>query len=145
MLWLKAFHIIAVICWFAAIFYLPRLFVYHAMIDNSNGEDEKSNERFKIMQRKLYRGIMTPSMIAVVILGGWLMGDNFIYYVSQGWILAKLTLVALLIIYHFYCGYLMVQFRDDNNTKSHKFYRVFNEVPVFMLVAIVILAVVRPF
>jgi putative membrane protein len=145
MLWVKAFHIIAVICWFAAIFYLPRLFVYHAMLENKNGEDEKSNERFKIMQRKLYRGIMTPSMIAVLILGGWLMSYNFEYYISQGWIQAKLTLVALLIIYHFYCGHLMIQFRDDNNTKSHKFYRVFNEVPVFMLVAIVILAVVRPF
>ena len=140
MLWVKAFHIIAVICWFAAIFYLPRLCVYHAM-----SEDQPSVERFKIMERKLYRGIMTPSMIAVVILGGWLMSYNLDYYLSQSWIHAKLTLIAVLIGYHFYCGKIMVQFRDDQNTRSHKFYRVFNEIPVFLLVAIVILAVVRPF
>ena len=145
MLWVKAFHIIAVICWFAAIFYLPRLFVYHAMLEDINGTDKDSSERFKIMERKLYRGIMTPSMIAVVILGGWLMSYNLDYYLTQGWIHAKLTLVALLIVFHFYCGHLMHQFRDDQNTKSHKFYRVFNEIPVFMLIAIVILAVVRPF
>lgn len=140
MLWVKAFHIIAVICWFAAIFYLPRLFVYHAM-----SEDRVSIDRFKIMERKLYRGIMTPSMIAVVILGGWLMSYNLNYYLSQGWIHAKLTLIAVLIAYHFYCGKIMMQFREDKNTRSHKFYRVFNEIPVFLLVAIVILAVVRPF
>lgn len=140
MLWVKAFHIIAVICWFAAIFYLPRLFVYHAM-----SEDRVSIDRFKIMERKLYRGIMTPSMIAVVILGGWLMSNNLNYYLSQGWIHAKLTLIAVLIAYHFYCGKIMMQFREDKNTRSHKFYRVFNEIPVFLLVAIVILAVVRPF
>ena len=140
MLWVKAFHIIAVICWFAAIFYLPRLFVYHAM-----SEDRVSIDRFKIMERKLYRGIMTPSMIAVVILGGWLMSNNLNYYLSQGWVHAKLTLIAVLIAYHFYCGKIMMQFREDKNTRSHKFYRVFNEIPVFLLVAIVILAVVRPF
>ncbi len=140
MLWVKAFHIIAVICWFAAIFYLPRLFVYHAQSD-----DEISRERFKIMQRKLYRGIMTPSMIAVLILGIWLISLNPSYYLTQGWLHAKLALVVLLVIFHFYCGYLLKQFRDDKNSKSHKFYRVLNEVPVFMLVAIVILAVVRPF
>ncbi|EAT10757.1 protoporphyrinogen oxidase HemJ [Bermanella marisrubri] len=140
MLWVKAFHIIAVVCWFAAIFYLPRLFVYHAM-----SEDTASIERFKIMERKLYRGIMTPSMIATVILGLWLISYNVDYYMSQGWLHAKLSLVVLLIGFHFYCGHLMKQFRDDMNTKSDKFFRVLNEVPVFALVAIVILAVVRPF
>lgn len=140
MLWVKAFHIIAVICWFAAIFYLPRLFVYH-----SESKDELSNNRFKIMERKLYRGIMTPSMVAVLILGGWLISFNPDYYFSQGWLHAKLLLVGLLIVFHFYCGHILKQFRDDQNQKSHKFYRVLNEVPVFMLVAIVILAVVRPF
>ena len=140
MLWVKAFHIIAVICWFAAIFYLPRLFVYHAQTS-----DKTSMKRFKIMERKLYRGIMTPSMIAVLILGGWLISFNPSHYMSQGWMHAKLTLLILLIGYHYYCGYLLKQFAQDKNTKSHKFYRVFNEVPVFMLVAIVILAVVRPF
>ncbi len=140
MLWIKAFHIVAIVCWFAAIFYLPRLFVYHAQ-----STDKTSIERFKIMERKLYRGIMTPSMIAVLILGGWLISFNPSYYMSQGWMHTKLTLVILLIGYHHYCGYLLKQFAQDRNSKSHKFYRVFNEVPVFMLVAIVILAVVRPF
>ncbi|MDK2779678.1 MAG: protoporphyrinogen oxidase HemJ [Pseudomonadota bacterium] len=141
MLWVKAFHIIAVITWFAAIFYLPRLFVYHAA-----AEDDVSRERFKIMERKLYRGIMMPSMIAVVILGSWAVSYNPDYYLLQThWLHAKLTLVALLIVYHFYCGHLVKVFRDDNNQRSHVFYRWFNEIPVFLLIAIVILVVVRPF
>lgn len=145
MLWVKAFHIIAVICWFAAIFYLPRLFVYHAMVDNKGGNDQASIDRFKIMERKLYRGIMTPSMIATLILGGWLMSYNLDYYLAQGWLHAKLSLIVALVGYHYYCGFLMRQFRDDKNTKSHKFYRVFNEIPVFILLAVVILVVVKPF
>lgn len=140
MLWIKAFHIIAVVCWFAALFYLPRLFVYHAM-----SEDQASKDRFKIMERKLYRGIMTPSMIAVIILGGWLLALNPSYYFSQGWVHAKLTLVLVLIGYHHYCGYLLKQFKSDINSKSHVFYRWFNEAPVLILIAVVILAVVRPF
>lgn len=140
MLWIKAFHIIAVVCWFAALFYLPRLYVYHAMSD-----DQVSKDRFKIMERKLYRGIMTPSMIAVVILGAWLLTLNPSYYFSQGWVHAKLALVALLIGYHFYCGHLLKQFKNDINSKSHVFYRWFNEAPVLILLAVVILAVVRPF
>lgn len=141
MLWVKAFHIIAVVTWFAAIFYLPRLFVYHAA-----AEDAVSRERFKIMERKLYRGIMTPSMIVVVALGIWLISFNPHYYlVATHWLHAKLTLVALLIGYHFYCGHLLNVFRDDNNQRSHVFYRWFNEIPVFLLIAIVILVVVRPF
>ncbi|OUR61879.1 TIGR00701 family protein [Bermanella sp. 47_1433_sub80_T6] len=140
MLWIKAFHLIAIICWFAAIFYLPRLFVYHA-----DSEDKVSRDRFKIMERKLYRGIMTPSMVAVLVLGGWLLCLNPGYYLSAGWMQVKLTLVLLLVGFHFYCGYLLKAFANDKNTKSHKFFRVLNEVPVFMLVAIVILAVVKPF
>lgn len=143
MVWVKAFHIIAVVTWFAALFYLPRLFVYHAI---SNAEDdEKANERFKVMERKLYRGIMIPSMIAVIALGIWLLSYNMSYYMSQGWMHAKLTLVVLLIGYHHYCGYLLKQFRNDCNSKSHVFFRVFNEIPVFILIAAVILVVVRPF
>lgn len=145
MLWIKAFHIIAVICWFAAIFYLPRLFVYHAMLEDIQGKDKDSSERFKVMERKLYRGIMTPSMIAVIFFGSWLMAGNLDYYLSQGWVHAKLVLVALLVVFHFYCGHLMHQLRNDKNAKSHKFFRVINEIPVFMLIGIVILAVVRPF
>jgi putative membrane protein len=139
-LWLKAFHIIAVVTWFAAIFYLPRLFVYHA-----DATDTISRERFKIMERKLYRGIMTPSMIIVIALGAWMIALNPDFYLSQGWLHAKLTLVTLLVIYHFYCGHLLKIFRDDRNERSHVFYRWFNEVPVFLLLGIIILVVVRPF
>lgn len=139
-LWLKAFHIIAVVTWFAAIFYLPRLFVYHASSD-----DRLSQERFKIMERKLYRGIMTPSMVVVVVLGLALFSINPHYYISATWMSAKLTLVAILIVYHFYCGRLLVTFRDDNNQRGHVFYRWFNEIPVLLLIAIVILVVVKPF
>jgi len=139
-LWLKAFHIIAVVTWFAAIFYLPRLFVYHA-----DATDEVSRERFKVMERKLYRGIMTPSMVVVIALGIWMIALNSSFYMSQGWMHAKLTLVALLVVYHFYCGHLLKVFKEDRNTRSHVFYRWFNEVPVFILLGVVILVVVRPF
>jgi putative membrane protein len=140
MLWLKAFHIIAVVTWFAALFYLPRLFVYHAM-----SEDKISKDRFKVMERKLYRGIMTPSMIVVIALGIWMLTFNPSYYFSQGWMHAKLTLVAFLVGYHFMCGSLLKKFAQDINDKGHVFYRWFNEVPVLFLIAIVILVVVRPF
>lgn len=140
MLWVKAFHIIAMVCWFAGLFYLPRLFVYHAQ-----SEDQASQERFKVMERKLYRGITTPSMIATVALGIWLISYSPQAYLSQGWLQAKLALVLVLIIYHFHCGRLVKLFRDDQNTRSHVFYRWFNEFPVLILIAVVILASVKPF
>jgi len=140
MLWVKAFHIIAIVCWFAALFYLPRLFVYHAMSD-----DEISQARFKMMQRKLYRGIATPSMLATVIFGVWLVSYNIEGYRQSGWFHAKLTLIAILIGYHFYSGRLMKRFALDENKYGHVFYRWFNEFPVLLLFAIVILAVVKPF
>jgi putative membrane protein len=137
MLWVKAFHIIAVVTWFAALFYLPRLFVYHAM-----SEDATSIERFKVMERKLYRGIMTPSAMLAVALGLWLwLGFGF----AGGWLHAKLALVTVLLIYHVYCGKLLRDFRDDRNRHGHVFYRWFNEFPVLILVAVVILVVVKPF
>lgn len=140
MAWLEAFHLISVICWFAGIFYLPRLFVYHAMSD-----DPISKERFVIMERKLYRGIMTPSAVATVVFGAWLIYSAPDFYLRQGWLHVKLVIVALLIAYHISCGWFWARFRDDRNTHSHKFFRIYNEVPVFALVAIVILAVVKPF
>ncbi|MFE8071385.1 protoporphyrinogen oxidase HemJ [Marinobacteraceae bacterium S3BR75-40.1] len=140
MLWVKAFHIIAMVCWFAGLFYLPRLYVYHAQ-----AEDSVSRERFKVMERKLYRGITTPSMIATVLFGLWLLSYDFPGYLSQGWLHAKLTLVAVLIGYHFYCGHLLRQFRDDRNRHTHVFYRWFNEFPVLILVGTIILVEVRPF
>jgi putative membrane protein len=139
MLWVKALHIIAVICWFAALFYLPRLLVYHSM-----AEDATSRERFKVMERKLYRGIMTPSMIATLLFGLWLIHYNPAYYLQAGWMHVKLASVVLLIAYHFACGYFLRQFRDDQNVRSHKFFRVFNEAPVLLLVLIVIMVVVKP-
>lgn len=141
MLWVKAFHIMAVITWFAALFYLPRLFVYHAM-----SEDDISKERFKIMERKLYRGIMTPSAIVALVLGVVLIT----YYpmeaiASMGWLHAKLTLVLVLFAYHGICGRLLKDFAKDQNKHSHVYYRWFNEFPVLILVVVVILAVVKPF
>ncbi|BBT14585.1 protoporphyrinogen oxidase HemJ [Pseudomonas otitidis] len=138
-LWLKAFHIIAVVCWFAGLFYLPRLFVYHA-----GAEDQPSRERFCIMERKLYRGIMGPSMIATLLLGGAMLYLNPGWF-SQGWLHAKLTLVVLLIGYHHACGAMLKRFARGENARSHVFYRWFNEVPVLFLLAIVILVVVKPF
>lgn len=138
-LWIKAFHIIAVVTWFAGIFYLPRLFVYHAM-----AEDTASRERFKIMQRKLYRGIMTPSAVVAVGLGVGLLWLNPAW-LSQAWMHAKLALVILLILYHLWCGRLLRTFRDDRNSRSHVWFRWFNEAPVLLLVAIVVLVVVKPF
>ncbi len=138
--WIEALHIISVVCWFAALFYLPRLFVYHAM-----AEDRISIERFKIMERKLSRGIATPAMIAALTFGIWLASLAPDYYLHHGWFLAKVTLVTLLVVYHHVCLYLLRQFRNDRNTRSHVFYRWFNEIPVLFLIAIVILVVVRPF
>lgn len=140
MLWVKAFHIIAMVCWFAGLFYLPRLFVYHAACDDQPGRD-----RFKIMERKLYRGITTPSMVATLIFGFWLISYNPSGYMSQGWLHAKLFLVLLLVGYHFYCGHLVKVFQQDQNQRSHVFYRWFNEMPVLVLVAVVVLASVKPF
>ncbi len=141
MLWIKAFHIITVITWFAALFYLPRLFVYHSM-----SSDKTSIERFKIMERKLYKGIMMPSFILASVFGLWMLqGYAWQAYSMQYWLDIKLLLVALLIGYHFYCGHLVSVFRDDKNTRSDTFYRWFNEFPVLILLAVVILVVVKPF
>lgn len=139
MLWVKAFHIIFIVTWFAGIFYLPRLYVYHA-----SSTDQISNNRFKIMERKLYYGIMMPSAFWTLILGFWLLKYNPLF-LKTGWFHAKMALVALLIIYHFYCGYLRKQFRDDRNIHGHIYYRLLNEVPVLILVGAVILVVVKPF
>jgi len=140
MLWFKALHIISVICWFAALFYLPRLFVYHA-----NCEDEPGRERFKIMERKLYRGIMTPSAVLTVVFGAIVIGYNPAYYMSSGWMHTKLFLVALLLVFHYLCWQHLKNFRDDRNTKGHIYFRWFNEVPTVILILVVILVVVKPF
>ena len=137
MLWIKALHIIFMVTWFAGLFYLPRLFVYHAM-----SQDRASIERFKVMERKLFWGIMTPGGILTVVFGTWLwLGWRF----SGGWLDAKLLLVALLIGYHVWCGKLMLDFKYDRNAKSHVWFRWFNEFPVLILIGAVVLVVLKPF
>ncbi len=141
MLWIKAFHIVFMVTWFAGLFYLPRLFVYHAM-----SEDTTSLERFKIMERKLYYGIMAPGAVLTVLLGLWMLGAYaWEAYRASGWLHAKLALVAMLILYHLYLGHLLKAFAQDRNRHGHVFYRWLNEVPVLFLVGIVVLAVVKPF
>jgi len=137
MLWIKSLHIIFMVTWFAGLFYLPRLFVYHAM-----SEDTASRERFKVMERKLFFGIMTPGALLTIGFGLWLwLGYGF----HGGWLYAKLTLVAVLVVYHGYCGKLMIDFRHDRNRHGHVFYRWLNELPVVVLIAIILLVELQPF
>jgi len=136
-LWVKAFHIVFIVTWFAGLFYLPRLFVYHAM-----STDEVSVERFTVMERKLYYGIMTPGAVLTIATGLVL----WLYYgISGRWLYAKLGLVTALIVYHLWCGSLLRAFRDGHTTRTHVWYRWFNEAPVLFLIAIAILVVVKPF
>jgi len=140
MLWIKSLHIIFMVTWFAGLFYLPRLFVYHAMSD-----DLPSIERFKIMERKLYYGIMTPGAILTIIFGMWLwLGYGISGIEGSWWLHAKLSLVAILVAYHYYCGRLLTDFKLDQNQHGHVYYRWFNEIPVIILIAVVILVVVKP-
>ena len=142
MLWVKAFHIMAVITWFAGLFSLPRLFVYHTMAISEG--DTVGSERFKIMERKLYRGIMNPSMIVALSLGVWMLVDRWSsYFHNATWMHIKLTLIVLLIGYHHMCGAFVKKFAADANTRTHRFYRVFNELPVFVMVPVVILVILK--
>jgi len=136
MLWIKSFHIIFMVTWFAGLFYLPRLFVYHAMSD-----DQTSIDRFKIMERKLFFGIMTPGAVITVILGLWLWLG---YGIGGMWMMWKLILVLILIGYHIYCGKLMFDFKHDRNKHGHVFYRWFNEFPVILIIPIVLLVELKP-
>lgn len=138
MLWIKAFHIVFVTSWFAGLFYLPRIFVNLAMIP---ADSTAERERLLLMGRKLYRFTMWISVVAIA-LGAWLWLG---YGITGGWMHAKLALVAAVVGYHHYCGVLLRQFAQAKNTRSHVWYRVFNELPVLFLVAIVILVVVKPF
>ena len=137
MLWIKSAHIIFMVTWFAGLFYLPRLFVYHAVTDDAPGI-----ERFKIMERKLYYGIMMPGALLTILFGLWLWLG---YGITGGWLHAKITLVGILILYHLYCGKLLKDFRHDRNRHSHKYYRWFNEVPVILLIAVILLVELKPF
>jgi putative membrane protein len=138
MLWLKAFHVIFVVTWFAGLFYLPRLFVYHVTTT-----DTVSLERFVVMERRLF-GIMTLGATLAAVFGVSMIVAAP-SYLSAGWLHVKLTLVALLIAYHAWCYQLMVALRIGKNRHSQRWYRLFNEAPALLLIAIVILAVVKPF
>jgi putative membrane protein len=129
------------VTWFAGLFYLPRLYVYHSMSEETVG-----NERFKVMERKLFFGIMTPSAILTLGFGLWmLLTPVYGVYLKAGWLHAKLFLIVLLVGYHLWCGKLLLDFKHDRNHHSHVWFRWFNEVPVLLLVAIVLLATLKPF
>ena len=137
MLWVKAFHIFFVVAWFAGLFYLPRIFVNLAMVPDGGVE----RDRLLLMARKLYK-FVTPIGILAVVFGFWLwFGFGF----SGSWLHLKTALVAILLVYHFYCGKLYRDFVAGRNTRSHVWFRVFNEMPVLLLLTIVILVVVKPF
>ena len=140
-LWIKALHIIAVIAWMAGMLYLPRLFVYHCGAEPGS----KQSEDFKIMERKLLRGIITPSMIITFILGGILLGhldrDSWL----EGWLHAKLAFLVILLAYHCLMSRWRKDFEADKNERSPEFYRWMNEIPALMMFGIVVFVVVRPF
>ena len=139
-LWLQAFHIIAVITWFAGIFYLPRLFVYHAA-----ATDQISQDRFLLMETKLYRIIMNPSMIVTLVLGVWMLIERWQAYSGAYWLWIKIALVVALVGYHHVCLSIIKAFERGEQNRSEKYFRVFNEVPVFILVPAVLLVVIKPF
>lgn len=140
MLWLKALHLITMVTWFAGLFYLPRLFVYHTQV-----KDEDNNARFKIMERKLFWAITTPGGVLTLILGtAMIVNYGMDWFRLQGWLHAKLALLLLLALFHIWCGQLLRELAR-NQRRSEKFYRLINEIPVFPLIGIVLLAVLRPF
>ena len=139
MLWLKAFHLIFVVCWFAGLFYLPRIFVYYAASEHS-----ETRAQLAIMARKLYR-FVTPFMVLAIGFGLAMLGQNFDYYLSATWLWLKLAGVAFLVVYHWQCGRYVKAINNDTDGHSHVFYRFFNEVPVLFLFGIVLLVVLKPF
>ena len=139
MLWIKAFHVIFVVAWYAGLLYLPRLFVYHAQTEDAIGD-----ERFRVMERRLF-AIMTVGGIGALAFGLWLVADHaWAAYASSGWFRAKLVLVTGLVLYHVWCGKLVGDFAAGRNRHGHRFYRLMNEVPAVALIAVVILVVVKP-
>ncbi len=138
MLWIKSLHIVFMVTWFAGLFYLPRLFVYHSLTT-----DAISIERFKLMERKLYFGIMTPGAVLTIVFGTWLWLG---YGITGGWLYVKLALVALLVAHHVWLGKLMKDFKHDRNRHSDVFYRWINELPALpVLLGAVLLVVLKPF
>jgi putative membrane protein len=141
MLWVRAFHVVFMVSWFAGLLYLPRLFVYHSI-----SEDETSRKRFELMEKRLYYGIMYPAMVLTLATGVWMLIEYaWVVYQRQGWLHVKISLVLLLILYHFLCGRWIKDFRAGKNPHSHKFYRIINELPFVILAIICILVIVKPF
>lgn len=138
MLWIKALHIISVVCWFAVLFYLPRLFVYHA-----EAESEEMRKQFELMERRLYKGIGMPSMIATIVFGLGLIHFNWDYLSQATWFWIKMVIIILLIGYHHICGAYIKKFVKGEMTKSSKFFRLFNEIPTVVLLVVVIMAVTK--
>lgn len=143
MMWLKAFHIIGVVSWFAGLFYLPRLFVYHAQIQRGVVDDPVGNARFKVMERKLF-GIMTIGGVIAAVFGVAMIVAAPDYLLMR-WLHLKLVLVLGLVAYHGACFAVVQQFAADGNARTERWYRIFNEVPALFLITIVILVVVKPF
>ncbi|EED34249.1 membrane protein [Luminiphilus syltensis NOR5-1B] len=139
MLWTQAFHVIFMVSWFAGIFYLPRILVYYAAADHP-----ETKATLAIMARKLYR-FVTPFMLLTIGFGVWRLSAQADYYLSSGWMHAKLACVAVLVAYHIQCGIYVRRVMAGEDNKTHVFYRFFNEVPVLFLFAIVLLVYIRPF
>ena len=140
-LWIKGLHVISVIAWMAGLLYLPRLYVYH--VDAEPGSDK--SETFKIMERRLMRGILNPSMMASVIFGLIMVYDSSPAIWQAGWFHAKLTAVIAMLVMHVFCGKWRRAFAEDRNTHSGRFYRFMNEVPAVLMVVIVLMVIVQPF
>lgn len=138
-LWLKAWHVISLIAWMAGLFYMPRLFVYHCQVKPGS----EQSELFKVMERRLYKAIMMPAMVATFAFGLLLLlGSDFL---THGWMHAKLLLVLALLVFHFYCAKWKADFLKDANQRPERFYRAANEIPTLLMIAIVILVIVKPF
>lgn len=140
MLWFKALHIIAIVCWFAGLFYLPRLYVYHAATN-----EPTVKQQLCVMEYKLFWYIMTPAAILTGIFGLALWLPYYDYYSHMMWLHIKLIAVLILYCYHVYLGYLLLQFKHHKNQHSHRFYRWLNEIPTLILILVVIMVVVKPF
>lgn len=140
-LWVKALHVISIIAWMAGLLYLPRLFVYHTEVALGSPE----SERFKIMERRLFRAIMNPAMIATFLFGSLLLATPGVVDWSDGWIWVKLAMVLVLSHVHHLMGRWRKDFAADLNTRSSKYFRVANEVPTLAMIVIVIMVIVRPF
>lgn len=139
--WIRAFHIIAVMAWVAGLLYLPRLFVYHAQA----AQGSELSETFKIMERRLYKIIMNPAMMAAWVFGGAMLYVRWEYFMTQGWMHGKLTLIILMTGLHHVMGKYVKIFAADKNEKSAKFFRILNEIPTALMILIIILAVAEPF